>query len=112
MCKSTLFASRLGTACLERVRCPLTFRAGVSDKTEAWGQRGGKERRRESAERGSSHKIEERKKGGRGARMKYVRLGMEQPGSHVKMGTVDVPRVLVWLVKRFGGVLVGRGGLG
>lgn len=35
--------------------------------------------------------------------MKYVGLGMEQAGSHVKMGTVDVPGVLVWLVKRFGG---------
>lgn len=58
--------------------------------------------RRGTAERGSSSKIEGRRRGG-GARRKYVRLGTVQAGSHVKMGTVDVPRVLVWLVKRFGG---------
>lgn len=58
--------------------------------------------RRGSAERGSSSKIGG---GGRdgGVRGKYVRLGTEQAGSHVKMGTVDVPRGSVWLVKRFGG---------
>lgn len=36
-------------------------------------------------------------------RRKYVRLGMERAGSHVKMGTADVPGDLVWLVKRFWG---------
>lgn len=66
---------------------------------------------REEKGKGASYKIEERKRGG-APRMKYVRLGMEQAGSHVKMGTADVPRVLVWLVKRFGGAPAGGRGLG
>lgn len=58
--------------------------------------------RRGSAERGSSSKIGGRRGGGVGG-AKMSDSGWSLAGLHVKMGTVDVPRVLVWLVKRFGG---------
>ena len=89
--------------------CPLRFQAGVSQRTDREEKRG-REREEEGTVEGFS--LSDGRKGGDGRRLwkrvgsvcllsgggggggHYVRAGMVEAGSDMKMGTVDVPRVL------------------
>ncbi len=75
-------------------------RTGQDRQREDKGGEGSK--RKSGLRRGSSYPMEGKggweevaDEGGEYVRREYVRLGMEEAGLEMKMGTVDVPRVLV-----------------